>query len=197
MQSITVVILLSLTINKFVQSFAPSGHVSSLKIPRFVRLLRLFDVDTNVNDLKLQNSDSTIKQASKEGEDKKKRDKKVKKIRDEKLFSRTNRIDGQEKWIKELFLYKYEQNLKVIENARMNVTAVLPITSPVLIIELAKELLYSGIPEQVLELYAAYYDIIVNPDVDEKTATAITSAAVAAAVAATTDKSIPWDQVSI
>ena len=35
--------------------------------------------------------------------------------------------------------------------------------SPLLIIELAKELLYSGIPEQVLELYAAYYDIVVTP----------------------------------
>jgi hypothetical protein len=36
-------------------------------------------------------------------------------------------------------------------------------SSSFLIVELAKELLYSGIPEQVLELYAAYCDIIVSP----------------------------------
>ena len=31
-----------------------------------------------------------------------------------------------------------------------------------MIIELAKELLYSGVPEQVVELYAAYYDLILK-----------------------------------
>jgi hypothetical protein len=149
MQSIIVMILLSLTIYIFVQSFTPSSHFPSLQSPRLVRLLRLYDVETNGNELKLEVGDSAIEQVSKEEEDKKKRDKKVKKIRDEKLFSRTNRIDGQEKWIKELFLFKYEQNLKLIENVSVNETAVAPITSPILIIELAKELLYSGIPEQV------------------------------------------------
>jgi hypothetical protein len=35
--------------------------------------------------------------------------------RDQKLFSRTNRIDGQKKWIKELFLYKLEQSARVVD----------------------------------------------------------------------------------
>ena len=33
-----------------------------------------------------------------------------------------------------------------------------------MVIELAKELLYSGVPEQVIELYAAYYDLILKRD---------------------------------
>jgi len=33
-----------------------------------------------------------------------------------------------------------------------------------MIIELSKELLYSGVPEQVIELYAAYYDLILKND---------------------------------
>lgn len=91
-----------------------------------------------------------------------------KKAREQALFSRTNRIDGQEKWIRELFLYKSEQKLKKEEvdvTANLNSSiSLVSSASSVLIVELAKELLYSGIPEQVLELYAAYYDIVVTPD---------------------------------
>ena len=95
-----------------------------------------------------------------------------KKARERELFSRTNRIDGQEKWIRELFLYKSEQlskrdelTIEGTENSTVPSTANASASaSPVLIVELAKELLYSGIPEQVLELYAAYYDIVVTPD---------------------------------
>ena len=89
-----------------------------------------------------------------------------KRVRDPKQFSRTNRIEGQEKWIKELFLYMCEEKNRN-ENIDQSLAAVPKYnatTSPVLIIELAKELLYSGIPEQVLELYAAYCDIVVTPD---------------------------------
>ena len=91
-----------------------------------------------------------------------------KKAREQVLFSRTNRIDGQEKWIRELFLYKSEQKLRKEEiNVDISLnsnTSSVSSASSVLIVELAKELLYSGIPEQVLELYAAYYDIVVNQD---------------------------------
>ena len=95
-------------------------------------------------------------------------------------FRRTNRIDGQEKWIRELYLYKRQLDSKrsdQIEDSDKNTSEgsnTLDVAqaqggkgqplSPVLIVELAKELLYSGIPEQVLELYAAYYDIIVRED---------------------------------
>jgi hypothetical protein len=95
-------------------------------------------------------------------------------------FRRTNRIDGQEKWIRELYLYKRQLDTKrsdQIEDSVENISEASntsdgaqaqgkkgQLLSPVLIVELAKELLYSGIPEQVLELYAAYYDIIVRED---------------------------------
>ena len=88
-----------------------------------------------------------------------------KKAKEQKLFSRTNRIEGQEKWIRELFLYKSEQAINNDNrNSSMKEVGNSTSASPILIIELAKELLYSGIPEQVLELYAAYYDIVVTPD---------------------------------
>ena len=74
--------------------------------------------------------------------------------RDGKPFDRTNRIEGQKRWIHEI------RALKAIndgEGSSDNMTGI------GVIIELAKELLYSGIPEQVLELYAAYYDLIMEP----------------------------------
>jgi hypothetical protein len=56
-------------------------------------------------------------------------------------FKRTNRIDGQSSWIKELVFQHY------------NSTGLAEINS---IIEISKELLYSGIPEQVLEVHNLY-----------------------------------------
>lgn len=71
-----------------------------------------------------------------------------------KTLPRTNRVDGQEKWIKELrYLYKNKNDTSEIQRGMG------------LIVELAKELYCSGIPEQVLELYAAYHDIILQPTV--------------------------------
>eukprot|EP00600_Ochromonadales_sp_CCMP1393_P009275 CAMPEP_0174958558 /NCGR_PEP_ID=MMETSP0004_2-20121128/2690_1 /TAXON_ID=420556 /ORGANISM="Ochromonas sp., Strain CCMP1393" /LENGTH=212 /DNA_ID=CAMNT_0016206783 /DNA_START=77 /DNA_END=712 /DNA_ORIENTATION=+ len=70
--------------------------------------------------------------------------------RPRKNFSRTNRVDGQRKWVSEIrILREQKQHSK---DSHVNELA--------LIIEVSKELLYSGIPEQVLELYAAYYDNI-------------------------------------
>lgn len=61
-------------------------------------------------------------------------------------FKRTNRVEGMKVWVKEL------QILQDHESADSGVG---------LVVELAKMLLYSGIPEQVLELYAAYNDIVI------------------------------------
>jgi hypothetical protein len=59
-------------------------------------------------------------------------------------FTRTNRVDGMRVWIKEL---------QILQGGDQS-------SALILLIELAKELLYSGIPEQVMELHAAYYDIM-------------------------------------
>lgn len=51
------------------------------------------------------------------------------------------------------------------------------------IVDLAKELLYSGIPEQVLQLYGAYYDLILlNEEVKDTAPTAINSKVIASTV---------------
>lgn len=78
----------------------------------------------------------------------------AKKTRNSNYFSRTNRVDGQKKWIKEL--HQLKKNLA--ENSTQKQAG-----ATFLVVEIARELLYSGIPEQVLELYAAYYDLIFKP----------------------------------
>ena len=65
------------------------------------------------------------------------------------MFARTSRIHGLERWINELLTLKSLNSDETIPGIAM-------------IIELAKELLYSGVPEQVIELYAAYYDLILK-----------------------------------
>ncbi len=65
------------------------------------------------------------------------------------VFARTSRIHGLERWINELLTLKSLNSEETIPGIAM-------------IIELAKELLYSGVPEQVIELYAAYYDLILK-----------------------------------
>ena len=65
------------------------------------------------------------------------------------VFARTSRINGLERWINELLTLKSLDSDETVPGIAM-------------IIELAKELLYSGVPEQVVELYAAYYDLILK-----------------------------------
>lgn len=69
-------------------------------------------------------------------------------------FDRINREEGRRRWVKEIY------NLKNSYTSGENNT----LSGVGVIVELAKELLYSGIPEQVLELYATYYDLIFQPD---------------------------------
>lgn len=81
-------------------------------------------------------------------------------------LSRTNRPEGQQKWVKELFIMKRDMLSNENKNVEGEKEGEEESNSPAigigLILELAKELLYSGIPEQVIELYAAYYDIILE-----------------------------------
>jgi hypothetical protein len=77
--------------------------------------------------------------------------------RDLKAFGRTNRVDGLMRWVQELTFFSANKTA----NASDADTPVRIAPSPALIVELAKELLYSGIPEQCVELYAAYCDLVV------------------------------------
>jgi hypothetical protein len=54
--------------------------------------------------------------------------------------------------------------LLIIANSFMHYLLTWLFTGIAMVIELAKELLYSGVPEQVIELYAAYYDLILKRD---------------------------------
>ena len=127
--------------------------------------LKLFDTTEKSNDWLRVSSGLPTKPGIDKSSDTSKEQSVPKKNKEQKLFSRTNRIEGQEKWIRELFLYKSEQAISNDErNSSIKETSGSTSANPILIIELAKELLYSGIPEQVLELYAAYYDIVVTPD---------------------------------
>lgn len=68
-------------------------------------------------------------------------------------FKRTNRVNGMKVWVRELQILQDQLDTSKLDTDKTNGIG--------LVVELAKELLYSGIPEQVLELYAAYYDSIV------------------------------------
>eukprot|EP01041_Mallomonas_annulata_P006410 gene6410-12961_t len=81
-------------------------------------------------------------------------------VMEPKKFDRTNRIEGRTRWIKEIKSARAE--LKSNESSGNEMTV---------INELAKELLYSGIPEQVLELYTAYYEHIIKPECQERSET--------------------------
>lgn len=72
-------------------------------------------------------------------------------------FSRTNRLEGQFRWMREIYLIRQQQQQ---QHGHGDPTGGL--FGIGVVVELAKELLYSGIPEQVLELYAAYYDVVVQ-----------------------------------
>lgn len=95
----------------------------------------------------------------------------------DKPFSRTNRVEGQMKWVHEL---RYMLRAKHAVGGQVDVTDGLTPSEPTLglavIVDLAKELLYSGIPEQVLQLYGAYCDLILlNEEVKDAVPTAINS----------------------
>jgi len=77
--------------------------------------------------------------------------------RGEKKKLRTNRIQGQHTWIKEICLLAL--NKTGINN---QIEAKSTLSSIALIVELSKELFYSKIPEQVIELYSLYYDIVLK-----------------------------------
>ena len=71
-----------------------------------------------------------------------------------KYLTRVSRVDSQEKWIKEIEIIRDSlNNNTILNNDDKDLSK---------IVELSKELLYSGIPEQCIELYAAYYDMILN-----------------------------------
>ena len=67
-------------------------------------------------------------------------------------FKRTTRVDGLKVWVKELGIIQDQIRQ---ERASQPSGGSKTLTGVGLVVELAKELLYSGIPEQVLELYAA------------------------------------------
>ena len=72
---------------------------------------------------------------------------------EQRKFDRTNRLDGRKQWVDEICDIKLQ--CKEPEQAEL--------VGIGKIIDLAKELLYSGIPEQVLELYTAYFDNVIRP----------------------------------
>ena len=157
------VVALTATVNTYAfLSFLPWKDDSQILLlaRRRKPSIRLFDISEGPNDWLrvsggLPTSPINIGETTEQ--------KSPKKPKEQRVFSRTNRIEGQEKWIRELFLYKAEEKAKNDQNNEsIPITNLTASASPVLIIELAKELLYSGIPEQVLELYAAYYDIVVT-----------------------------------
>lgn len=86
----------------------------------------------------------------------------------DKPFSRTNRVEGQMKWVHELSYMLRAKNaadrqvVDIMTNGRTLLDSTL---GPAVIVDLAKELLYSGIPEQVLQLYGAYCDLILHDEV--------------------------------
>ena len=87
------------------------------------------------------------------------------------IFARTTRIHGLERWINELVMLQSQSSedetpgtLLFIANSFIHYLLTWLFTGIAMVIELAKELLYSGVPEQVIELYAAYYDLILKRD---------------------------------
>lgn len=82
------------------------------------------------------------------------------------VFSRTNRIQGQTKWIRELrqlrFYLEYLQ-LEIKQDSSVeNLTACSRQVADQItfIVDIGKELLYSGIPEQVIMLYSSYCELL-------------------------------------
>lgn len=67
-----------------------------------------------------------------------------------KKFDRTNRLDGRKQWTREIHRMRGIQQVQ--GETALNETSK--------IVDIAKGLLFSGIPEQVLDLYSAYYEII-------------------------------------
>ena len=69
-----------------------------------------------------------------------------------KYLTRVSRVESHNKWIREIEIIRDKLNNNSIVHDEGMMT----------VIELSKELLYSGIPEQCIELYAAYYDMILS-----------------------------------
>jgi hypothetical protein len=101
--------------------------------------------DSNVNS-DLLGITSLLQKNADARKEKKPTSSKKKKPSSSTTFTRTNRVDGMRVWIKEL---------QILQGGDQS-------SALILLVELAKELLYSGIPEQVMELHAAYYDIMRN-----------------------------------
>lgn len=67
-------------------------------------------------------------------------------------FTRVNRMNGLEKWTKELYLIR-KKLLSSVELETVGSFSGIPQSHYALVLEMAKELLYSGIPEQVLSVH--------------------------------------------
>jgi len=78
-------------------------------------------------------------------------------------FKRTNRIEGMAYFVKELELLKREHEQSQGQGKGPGKESESESGAAVgigMITLLAKELLYSGIPEQVIEMYCGYYDMV-------------------------------------
>lgn len=78
-------------------------------------------------------------------------------------FARTTRVDGLRRWVREICMLRHEL---ISRNAESG-TGPSELIGINLIIELTKELLYSGIPEQIIDLYALYHEAIVQQHIKD------------------------------
>ena len=78
-------------------------------------------------------------------------------------YQKTNRLVGQIRWMREIYLLKNYYDYNIINtNNTIDIENKMKNSNIGSIIETAKALLYSGLPDQVIEMYAAYYDIVVD-----------------------------------
>lgn len=85
------------------------------------------------------------------------------------VFSRTNRVDGLNKWLNEFFEWKTLLSITgsnkylISTNNQANVSCIEIVNEKTdRLLEQSKELLYSGIPEQALELYSKYVQCLLD-----------------------------------
>ena len=78
-------------------------------------------------------------------------------------YQKTNRLVGQIRWMREIYLLKNYYDYNIINtNNTIDIENKMKNSNIGSTIETAKALLYSGLPDQVIEMYAAYYDIVVD-----------------------------------
>jgi hypothetical protein len=110
--------------------------------------------NSNINDQDMPDREASVEEPPKKS--------KKQKAAEPPSFARTNRIDGIQKWVLEVTALKneilrYYQDQFSLSDISRAITSQLS-----LLVEISKELLYSGIPEQTIELYHTYSSMLEN-----------------------------------